>query len=56
MVLLSDSRCDVNAQAHSAGDKHPLDYVLFDTHHYNSLNSMREFRQRGVLLTRMLQR
>ena len=35
----------------SAAHKHPLDYVLFDTHHYNSV---RELRPRGLLLTRML--
>ena len=37
-VLLDDSRCDVNAQAHSEAYRHPLEYVLFDTHHmYNSM-------------------
>ena len=53
MLLLNDYRCDVNAQAHSAAHKHPLDYVFFDTHRYSS---MRELRQRDVLLRRMLQR
>ena len=43
-VWLKDNCCDINAQAHSAAYKHPLDYVLFDTHHYNS---KRELRQRG---------
>ena len=55
MLLLNDYRCDVNAQAHSAAYRHPLDYVLFDTHRY-VYNSMRELRQRDVLLRRMIQR
>ena len=35
MVLLNDSRCDVNVQAHSAVRKHMLDYVLFNIRRCN---------------------
>ena len=52
-VWLKDNCCDINAQAHSAAYKHPLDYELFDTHHYNS---MHELWQHDMLLARMLQR
>ena len=42
MVLLNNTRCDVNAQAHCATHKHTLDYVLVDTHHYNSMRELRQ--------------
>ena len=35
LVLLDDSRCDVNAQAHSAVHNKPLDCVLFNTRNCN---------------------
>ena len=53
-VLLDDGRCDVNAQAHSAARKHPLDCVLFNMHRRRCVT--RELQHRSVLLTRMLER
>ena len=52
MALLCDGRCDVNAQAHSGALKHPLDHVLFNTHHYTSMSVLQH---RDLLLTMMLQ-
>ena len=53
LVMLDDSRCDVNAQAHNAAHNHPLEYVLFNT---RNCNMAQEISQRTEVLKRLLER